>query len=388
MTSEPAHVLIAGLCLVALVLAGGATQALVPGDPNVEFVIGTGGQLVECPKNQVVFACASFNGSQRETIDLFQSFRGLFIIEGVSITFAGPSSESDGSQGGSETDGTTAGTQTASESEAGPSGSPTRTDTPSESERSTSAGETATPGSPTEAAPPPSGAGGPSLEWLLWPALAVLAVVAGAGLAFGLRRGDFGAPGQLRRLPGMALDTVLSAVVRVAAAAAQSLQAFWAAVTRTITGLVATGSLPGDDPLARRLTSAVDALLGGLGSFVGQLLGRARSSGGGAPAGSPAPAGEPSAIEPTAGGEVDIRTAWRWLANRTGGRDAGPRTPDDIARAAIEGGYPRDAVRALLRAFHDVTYGEYPPTEDRRRAARDAVERLRQAERASEGGGR
>lgn len=52
------------------------------------------------------------------------------------------------------------------------------------------------------------------------------------------------------------------------------------------------------------------------------------------------------------------------------------RTPGEYARAAIDAGLPADPVSRLTKTFREVRYGGYPPSADRTRRARDALERI------------
>ncbi|WP_254769109.1 DUF4129 domain-containing protein [Salinilacihabitans rarus] len=94
----------------------------------------------------------------------------------------------------------------------------------------------------------------------------------------------------------------------------------------------------------------------------------ARASG---PAADPDPEPEP---EPET-----IEEMWEELRSLVPVRRRRSRTPGEYARAAVERGLPADAVSRLTEAFREVRYGDYPPTPDRTRRARDAYERIERA---------
>lgn len=70
-----------------------------------------------------------------------------------------------------------------------------------------------------------------------------------------------------------------------------------------------------------------------------------------------------------------ITLAWHALVDRLGVRRPETRTPGQLARRAVDEGFPRDAVVRLLSAFRDVEYGNREATAERvERAERAASE--------------
>jgi len=75
-----------------------------------------------------------------------------------------------------------------------------------------------------------------------------------------------------------------------------------------------------------------------------------------------------------------VRRAWHRLVDRLGVSRRETRTPGQIARRAIDAGYPDDAVDRLTAAFRDVEYGGRSESDDRVRAAYEALDRIRSEE--------
>ncbi len=75
-----------------------------------------------------------------------------------------------------------------------------------------------------------------------------------------------------------------------------------------------------------------------------------------------------------------VRRAWHRLVDRLGVSRRETRTPGQIARRAVDAGYPDDAVDRLTAAFRDVEYGGRSESEDRVRAAYEALDRIRSEE--------
>lgn len=75
----------------------------------------------------------------------------------------------------------------------------------------------------------------------------------------------------------------------------------------------------------------------------------------------------------------DVYRAWRGLAEAAGATDRAV-TPAEVAEAARERGLDERAVAELTKLFREVRYEGRTPTPDRERRARDALERLREAE--------
>ncbi|MFB6173902.1 MAG: DUF4129 domain-containing protein [Halobacteriales archaeon] len=70
-----------------------------------------------------------------------------------------------------------------------------------------------------------------------------------------------------------------------------------------------------------------------------------------------------------------LRAIWRRFARRVRPGDWRQSTPGEVARAAIDRGYPERPVRVLTDAFRDVEYGDRSPT-DRDEEAREAFESI------------
>jgi len=75
-----------------------------------------------------------------------------------------------------------------------------------------------------------------------------------------------------------------------------------------------------------------------------------------------------------------VRRAWHRLVDRLGVARRETRTPGQIARRAIDAGYPDDAVDRLTSAFRDVEYGGRAESDDRVRDAYEALDRIRSEE--------
>lgn len=367
MTSDPANLLIAAICLTTLVLAGGFTQTLVPENGDVRFAVEAGGL---CPENQVVRGCVPRNMSgdvwQVQLIE--PVLRDLVEVNGTSST-----------QG--STDPPT-GTDTSAST-------PTETDPGATGARATTAvGGQGPPTSPaaTTAVPTDRQAGfdlDAGVRWLLWPLIAVIGAVGTVGVAVALRRGPVETPRDLLRLPRGAGDVLLGFLVGVTA----RLRTLWASVVGLVVRVSSRGAAP-RHPSAAQLP-IIGQFLRGLArlpiTLVDRLLSPAATDG--TPERRQRETIVRERLPDPAADEFDIRRAWAWLARQTTDRRPGSRTPEDIAWAAVDRGYPREAVYELLASFRDVTYGDLPPTDSRRQAARQAYEVLRDAERSSAGGG-
>jgi hypothetical protein len=72
-----------------------------------------------------------------------------------------------------------------------------------------------------------------------------------------------------------------------------------------------------------------------------------------------------------------VRRAWHELVDRLGVYRRETRTPGQIARRAVDEGYPDDAVERLVASFRDVEYGGRQATEERVREAYAALDRIR-----------
>jgi uncharacterized membrane protein len=162
----------------------------------------------------------------------------------------------------------------------------------------------------------------------------------------------------LSREVATGLSTAVGGVARATESAlrvgAAGLGATVAAVPRALAGLGAGASL-----LSR---------VGGAGLPSLGLGGRDRSSRAGGTTASSDPDGD--------AGLPSIEEAWQAMAERVRIRNRDARTPGEFARAAVERGYPDDAVARLTDAFREVRYGDLSRA-DRTSAARSALDRIR-----------
>lgn len=69
---------------------------------------------------------------------------------------------------------------------------------------------------------------------------------------------------------------------------------------------------------------------------------------------------------------ISLREAWRRFARRVASRDWRRQTPGEVARAALDQGFPREPVLVLTAVFRDVEYGERPPEDEQVNRAREA----------------
>ncbi|WP_115863947.1 DUF4129 domain-containing protein [Halorussus litoreus] len=163
----------------------------------------------------------------------------------------------------------------------------------------------------------------------------------------------------LTRAFGGSLSTVLGGLARGTGDAlrigARGLGATLSAVPRAFAGLGAGAGL---------LSSLGNASLPSIGR-------RSRGSGG-----SQSASASDSADEPADSAPPTVEEAWQALTERVRLRNAESRTPGEFARAAMERGYPDDAVRRLTDAFREVRYGDLSRS-DRTEAAREALDGLR-----------
>ena len=68
-----------------------------------------------------------------------------------------------------------------------------------------------------------------------------------------------------------------------------------------------------------------------------------------------------------------VRAAWHAFCDRLGVRRRETRSPGEVARQAVEAGYPADTVDELLSTLRDVEYGGRRPTPNRAAKAHDAA---------------
>lgn len=88
----------------------------------------------------------------------------------------------------------------------------------------------------------------------------------------------------------------------------------------------------------------------------------------------PVDPGEPDADDDP---PLTVHRAWHELVDRLGVVRRETHTPGQIARRAVEAGYPDDAVVRLTAAFRDVEYGGREQTRERLREVAEALERIR-----------
>ena len=81
-----------------------------------------------------------------------------------------------------------------------------------------------------------------------------------------------------------------------------------------------------------------------------------------------------AAIDP---GPPDVEEAWDAMTDEVRVRHRRAATPTDFARAAVEQGFPADAVETLTTVFREVRYGNYPSSESRVESAREAIAAIR-----------
>lgn len=85
---------------------------------------------------------------------------------------------------------------------------------------------------------------------------------------------------------------------------------------------------------------------------------------------------------PTERPSNEIHRVWLSMIDRLDLDRPRSRTPSECAAAAIDAGLDPTAVRTLTDVFEEVRYGEKPVTEERRRRAREGLERLERGESA------
>jgi len=137
------------------------------------------------------------------------------------------------------------------------------------------------------------------------------------------------------------------------------------------------GLVPSVDPLAWAAAAAVVAA----GAWVAGLRrGGADPPGVGGPpdgdsavrSGESTPSGR--RVPPDAPAENGVYRAWASLTERVAGSaPAAARTPRSVAREAVDAGFDPDAVARLTALFEHVRYGPTAATDERERAAREAL---------------
>lgn len=272
--------------------------------------------------------------------------------------------------------------------------------------------ETSTP-TPTTTETTESAAGddpdeGRSLADVLVPLLGALALVAIAGfwtgvlgltttavgpLPFTITLGGTPVGSVAGRIPSrtMALVVGLSATVPRLLDDAATLTREVGGGLATVVGGVARGTGSALRIGARGLGAtflAVPRALAGLGAGAGVLSGVGESLSfpnfgrrdGNRGRSGPRSSAEPEPEDP---GPPSVEEAWRTMAERVRVPNRRARTPEEVARAAVERGFPDDAVRRLTDAFREVRYGGFSRS-SRTETARSALDRLREYWRGDE----
>ncbi|WP_436929674.1 DUF4129 domain-containing protein [Halosimplex halobium] len=98
---------------------------------------------------------------------------------------------------------------------------------------------------------------------------------------------------------------------------------------------------------------------------------RDESGDGEGPSGPPTPTVDPAYDAPA---DNAVVRAWRRLRDRTGADES--TTPGETAAAAVDRGYPAEAVEGVTRGFEAVRYGRRPPTDEQERRASRLADRL------------
>ncbi|WP_424016651.1 transglutaminase domain-containing protein [Halorientalis pallida] len=201
--------------------------------------------------------------------------------------------------------------------------------------------------------------------------LLALAVLVGAYL---LRRRAVAAGRSLREQVRVALYWLSGAFVSALVALAvrgEALLAALPAVLRRVRDALATlahelaaavrarrfdlARLPGPQTLLARLLAALRGLLAGVRDSL--------PGGDGAtePGGATATTADTTPDEPAA--RERVRRAWREFRAQVPVADHRTKTPGELARAGVDAGFPRTAVRTLRDAIRDVEYGRRDPAE-------------------------
>lgn len=135
------------------------------------------------------------------------------------------------------------------------------------------------------------------------------------------------------------------------------------------------GLVPAVDPLAWAVVAALVAA----GAWVAGLrrddggLPDARGATGDAAARSRESTGTAHSPPPDAPATNGVYRAWASLTERVPGAVPATRTPRSVARDAVDAGFDGDAVDRLTALFERVRYGPAAATDERERAAREAL---------------
>jgi len=84
-------------------------------------------------------------------------------------------------------------------------------------------------------------------------------------------------------------------------------------------------------------------------------------------------------------GPTGLREQWRAFARWIAPRRWRQRTPGEVARDAVDAGFPAEPVRRLTAVFRDVEYGNAQISDERRERAREAFESLSEHRRETTG---
>lgn len=146
-------------------------------------------------------------------------------------------------------------------------------------------------------------------------------------------------------------------------------------------GVVGSGLLRGLGGLAVGIPGSLAGSLSSLGGFSLWRGSETTLAGDGDDA-SGGTAGEEGGADAPAGadeGPTTVEEAWLAMVERVpvGGRRT--KTPMELARAAVDHGFPAEPVYAVTEAFRQVAYGGATPTDERTERALAALERLRNA---------
>lgn len=109
---------------------------------------------------------------------------------------------------------------------------------------------------------------------------------------------------------------------------------------------------------------------------------REDDSGDGGPPGPPTPSVDPGYDSPA---DNAVVRAWRRLRDRSGAGETA--TPGETATAAVDRGFPADAVESVTRGFEAVRYARRAPTDEQEHRARELSDRLDAGGGVEENGG-
>lgn len=198
---------------------------------------------------------------------------------------------------------------------------------------------------------------------------------------------DGGLPGLLADLPRrsmlvvLGVGTSLSSAVDAVASLADGVGAALSAGGRGIARGVEVAVVGVPSALARGL-GGLGRGLGGLFSLSGALASigtgvTSRDWGSDEDDDTPAAESTDAPDAPVDPGPPDVEEAWDAMTDAVRVRHRRAATPADFARAAVEQGFPAEAVETLTTVFREVRYGDYPSSESRVESAREAIAAIR-----------